>query len=142
MTTGGGSATGFELVDHTSELTLRLHAPSLAGLIAQATDAFLSLVPEASRGSVIDGWHDLEVDASDRPATLVAWLNELAFRAEAEGWIPFEPSVEAVGDSGIRIRARRLTLSKPFVRVKAATLHGAFVRASDGGLEAEVTLDV
>lgn len=141
MSTDGRSA-GFELVDHTSEVTLRLHAPSFAGVVVQATLAFLSLVPEASRGPVEERGDDLELDASDRAATLVEWLNELVFRGEAEGWLPVEPTVEAVGDSGIRVRAKRLELSEPFVLVKAATLHGAAVRESERGLEAEVTLDI
>lgn len=133
---------GFEFVDHTSEVTLRLRAPSFAELVVQATLAFLSLVPEASRGPVDERRHGFELDGSDRAATLVEWLNELVFLCEAEGWLPVDPTVEAVGDSGIRVRAKRLELSEPFVLVKAATLHGAAVRASERGVEAEVTLDI
>ncbi|NIT88362.1 MAG: archease [Gemmatimonadetes bacterium] len=50
--------------------------------------------------------------------------------------------MKEVGDSGVRVRAARLVLSRPFVLVKAATLHGARIREVEGGLEIDVTLDI
>lgn len=133
---------GFEVLDHTSEVTLRLRAPDLPGLVGQAAAGFLSFVPEGSRGEVGEGTERFEVDAGDRAATVVEWINELVFRAEAESWIPVEPTVEEMGGSGVRVTARKLPLSKPFVLVKAATLHDAEIRDSEGSLEVEVTLDI
>lgn len=132
----------FEILDHTSEVTLRLRAPDFTGLIAQATAGFLSFVPEGSRGEVGEGTETFEVDAGDRAATVVEWINELVFHAEAESWLPVEPTVEEIGGSGVRVTARKLPLSKPFVLVKAATLHDAEIRDSEGSLEIEVTLDI
>lgn len=136
------SDVGFELVDHTAETILRIHAPTFGRLIEQATRAFQSLVPDRLLEEVHDGGHDFDIDAGDRTATLVEWINELVYLAEAELWIPVDPVVEEVGDSGIHLRANRLSLSEPFVLVKAATLHGAEIRERDGGLEVEVTLDI
>lgn len=141
MSPDDGSA-GFELVDHTSEVTLRMWAPSFAELVVQATLAFVSLVPERLRQPVAEETQDFDIDASDRVATLIEWLNELVYRAEAEAWLPVDPEVEEIGPSGIRVRARRMALSEPFVLVKAATLHGAAVRRVSGALEGRVTLDI
>lgn len=135
-------AAGFEVLDHTSEVTLRLRAPDFAGLVTQATAGFLSFVAPERRAGTAAGTEDFEIDGGDRAATLVEWINELVFRAEAESWLPVEPTVEPVGTSGARIRARRLELSEPFVLVKAATLHDAEVREIGGGLEVDVTLDI
>jgi len=137
-----GSGAGFELVDHTAETTLRVWAPTFVGLVDQATRGFLSLVPRDSRGDLGEGWRDFEVDEGDRTATLVAWLNALVFRGDAESWLPVEASVEEVGEAEVRIRCKALELRRPFVLVKAATLHGAEIRSVEGGLEVEVTLDI
>lgn len=133
---------GFEVLDHTSEVTLRLRAPDLPGLVTQATAGFLSFVPEESRGEAGEREERFDVDAGDRAATVVEWINELVFHAEAESWLPVEPTVEEMGGSGVRVSARKLPLSKPFVLVKAATLHDAEIRDSEGSLEVEVTLDI
>ena len=133
---------GFELVDHTSEVTLRLHAPTFAGLFVQATLGFLSLVPERCRGRRRDVWRDFELDEGDGASTLVAWVNELVFHGEAELWIPCDVELEPDGASGVRIRARVLELDEPFVKVKAATLHDAEIGSHDDGISVDVTLDI
>ena len=133
---------GFELVDHTSEVTLRLRAPTFAGLFVQATLGFLSLVPERCGGRPRDEWRDFELDEGDGASTLVAWVNELVFRAEAELWLPSEIEAEPAGASGVRIRARVLELDEPFVKVKAATLHDAEIAADRDGVSVDVTLDI
>lgn len=133
---------GYQLVDHTSEVTLRLCAPTVPGLVVQATLAFLALVPDEIRSETMDGRRELEVDGGDPTATLVAWLNEMVFHAEAEAWIPVEPEVEEIGDSGIRVRAKAMALSDPFVLVKAATFHDARIREVEGLLQVDVTLDI
>ena len=133
---------GYRLVDHTSEVTLRLQGKTFADLVVQATRAFVSLVPEDARGPVAGERRTVEIDEGDRTATLVAWLNELVFLAEVEGWLPWEPTVERIADAGIRVRSRALELREPFVLVKAATLHEAEIRDLGHFLEVEITLDV
>ncbi len=133
---------GYQLVDHTSEVTLRLRAPTFSELVIQAARAFLALVPDQIRGEVLDGRREVDLDEADPTATLVAWLNEMVFHDEAEAWIPVEPEVEEVGESGIRVRAKAMGLKEPFVLVKAATFHDARIREVEGLLQIEVTLDI
>jgi SHS2 domain-containing protein len=129
-------------LDHTSELVLRLRAASFPGLIREAAAAFASLVPERMLGPSGDKIRHLAIDAPDRAATLVEWLNELVYLAEVEAWLPTDVEVESEGEAGVRIRARGRGLREAFVLVKAATLHGAEVREGSEGLGVEVTLDV
>jgi SHS2 domain-containing protein len=136
------SRLGHELVDHTSEVTMRLHAPTFSELVAEATRAFVELVPDSLRGEVRAEWRAFRIDAPDLAAGLVEWLNEIVYRCEADQWLPTEVEVEGGHDGEMRVRARGMELSAPFVLVKAATLHRAFVRPGADGLEAEVTLDV
>jgi SHS2 domain-containing protein len=133
---------GHELVDHTSEVTIRLWAPTFDGLVGEATRAFGALVPAETK-RVDDGtWREFEVEARDRAAGLVEWLNEIVYLCEVEQWLPVDAEVAGGEGAELRIRARGVRLGAPFVLVKAATLHDAIVREGDRGLEGEVTLDV
>ncbi len=156
-TTSDEGSSGHEFLDHTSEIVVRLHAPSFPDLIAEAARAFAALVPkDAERRDAPDA-RELTQEGSDPAAMLVDWMNELVFLAEAERWIPSEISVlegedgatgpDSATDRGsptsvVRVRARGAIVEQPFVFVKAATLHGVVVRRGPNGIEAEVTLDV
>lgn len=130
-----------EVVDHTSELTLRLRAPSMPALVAAATEAFLELVPPGRLGGDVEDTRVLRVPGTDPVVLLVGWLNELVYLAEVDLWLPTTVDVRE-DEEGLEVRARGRRLLEPFVLVKAATLHDATVDAGEGGLEAEVTLDV
>jgi SHS2 domain-containing protein len=133
---------GHELVDHTSEITIRLRAPTFPALVAEATRAFAELVPSETTRADDGAWREFRVEARDRVAGLVEWLNEIVYLCEVEQWLPVDAEV-VVGDSGeLRIRARGVQLAAPFVLVKAATLHNAAVQEGRRGFEGEVTLDV
>ncbi|HUP52469.1 MAG TPA: archease [Longimicrobiales bacterium] len=137
-----GSDARHELVDHTSEVTMRLRAPTFPALVAEATRAFAELVPPHARGARSDGWRELRVGGLDREAALVAWLNEIVYLCEVDRWLPEEAEVSVENGGQLRVRVRGVALVEPFVLVKAATLHGAEIRAANGGLEVEVTLDI
>ena len=136
------AAASHELVDHTSEVTLRLRAPDFAELIAEATLAFAELVPDALRGPMDEQRREFLIQAPDQAAGLVEWLNEAVYLCEADQWLPTEVDVSSSREGELCIRARGEALGAPFVLVKAATLHDAFVREGGDGLEAEVTLDI
>lgn len=132
---------GYEFVDHTSEITLRLWAPTYGGLLEEATRAFAALVPESIERSASAGTRAFRLAATDPAAGLVEWLNELVYAAEADSWLATE--ADATEDGGaVRVRARGDALSQPFVLVKAATLHGARAEDDTRGWTGEVTLDL
>jgi len=130
-----------EFVDHTSELELRLRAPSFGDLIAEGGRALSRLL---LRESVEAAPTERQITArgSDRAALLVTWLNELIYLAEADQWIPVEIEAGLVTDTEIRVRAQGVTVSKPPSLIKAATYHGLIVRDRPGGVEATVILDI
>lgn len=135
-------AVGHELVDHTSEITLRVWAPDFPALIAEATRAFAALVPAEIARTPSRELREAHLAAADRAARLVEWLNELVYLAEAELWLGLDATAEPESAGGLRVRVAGVGLSEPFVQVKAATLHGARVEETAEGLTAEVTLDV
>jgi SHS2 domain-containing protein len=138
-----GEPAGHELVDHTSEVTLRLWAPTFPALVAEATRAFADLVPPDRRSADAgDAVLELSVEARDRAAGLVGWLNEIIYLCEVEQWLAVDAEVTECDSGELRVRARGVRLDEPFVLVKAATLHNAIVREGSRGVEGEVTIDV
>jgi SHS2 domain-containing protein len=131
-----------EFLDHTSELGLRVRAPSLAAVMAEAARGLAEL---QLRGQPIAGarsWRRLEVEARDREALLVDWLNELIFQAETDHWIGIDFEIEAVTDTAMSAGVWGATTVEAPSFVKAATHHGLVVRQIDGGVEAEVIFDI
>ncbi len=133
---------GHELIDHTSEVTIRLRAPTFAVLVSEATRAFGKLVPPAIRSPTLAEPREFRVKGPDRAAGLVEWLNEMVYLCEVEQWLPVDAELLSMENGELHIRAPGIALSAPFVLVKAATLHRAIVRERASGLVGEVTLDV
>ena len=75
-----------EIADHTSELRLRLRAPSLGELLVEAALALGEIQARGVPQPRGDGaWHTLDVSAPDRAGLLAEWLNELIYLAERCG---------------------------------------------------------
>jgi protein archease len=124
--------------NHTAELELRIVAPSDDGVFAEAADAFGRYV-ELDRGGE-PARHELDLEAPDRGALLVAFLEELIFLADTEGFVPDRSELDAERTHLSGLLEGRRTRIDPIV--KAATYHGLrFVR--DGEVwDARVVFDV
>ncbi|MBM4184324.1 MAG: archease [Gemmatimonadetes bacterium] len=131
-----------ELVDHTSEITVRLRASTFQELLAEAARAFCELIPAAYLSREAETLRDVRITGRDRTALLVGWLNEIVYLCDVDGWLPGDVESAHEEAEGLTLRARGAPLRTPFVLVKAATLHGASVREGPAGWEGEVTLDV
>jgi len=73
---------------------------------------------------------------------IFGWLNEAIYLCEAEQRLPVEIVTVTERDDGLSVRARCVQLERPWVAIKAATLHRASVVEGPEGVAAEVTLDV
>ena len=131
-----------EVLEHVGELELRVRAPDLPGLLREAGVALAAELLRGQAGRPDDGVVLLEVEAADRAALLVDWLNELVYRADAEGRVLTDFDFEHVDEHGLRCRARGVRAAA-CVPVKAATFHGLAVETdADGALQARVILDI
>jgi SHS2 domain-containing protein len=136
---------GFELVEHTADVGVRAWGDTVEAAFEQAALGMFSL--EYEPGDVRAGEERrLEIEAPGAELLLAAWLNELLYIFESEGFAVGGCRVEEVGAERLvavitgepggarRLRARAV--------VKAATLHDLVVRATDGGWQVRVLLDV
>jgi SHS2 domain-containing protein len=150
----------YRWVDHTAELELAIEAPSVEDVLADALAALAELLepevaqqprpgaassdaPRRADGAAAAGREQraVAVCARDRAGLFAAWLEELVFLAESEGF---------VGETLItcRLGAERLEtsvegrLGAPRPVVKAVTYHRLAFESSGPGYVANVVLDV
>jgi SHS2 domain-containing protein len=130
---------GHRWIDHTAELELHVDGSCERAVFVEALRAFGELIDEGAAGDALSC--EVVVAAPDRAALLVRWLEELVFRAEAEGLVP-----EAVDDLQLTADGLVATVSgrrgDPRHLVKGVTLHGLVFRPAAAGFEARVVLDV
>ena len=130
------------LVEHTGEVQVRLEAATLAGLFAEAALALAEIMggPFADPGR--EGGTPVRLEARDRNALLVDWLNELVYLAERDKRLYGAAEIDHVSDR--ELSARVFGRELPYLRlhVKAATFHGLDIREGPGGLTAQVVLDI
>lgn len=137
------SAASHAFEDHTGEIRLRIEAPTLAELFAEAGRALALLscgegpLPEPEGEA-----QRVSVRSHDRAALLVDWLNELIFHAESEDKVFSDFRFTRLTDRDLDawIRGARAVGARSLV--KAATLHNLAVTESTHGAFATVVLDV
>ena len=76
-------------MEHTAELELEIESSSEPGVFAEALSALAELLDDADRDQTRAS-RRVAAEARDRPALLAAWLEELVFLAESEGFIAEE----------------------------------------------------
>lgn len=140
MNVDGGA--GHELVDHTSEVELRLRAPTMRGLFHEAALGLAEVMagqPVAASG---DAHEAVQVESTDVDALLVDWVNELLFRAEVSGRLYPAVRIDRLTDRQVVGAIGAVELPTPRHDVKAATMHGVRIAPVPGGFAANVILDV
>jgi len=127
--------------EHVGEVQLRIEAASLEELFAEAARALAELIGTPS-DEPSGPWREVTVDARDREALLVAWLDELIARTEIDGLRYAEVVVEGLTAHELRARIRGVPIAESRTAVKAATLHDIRIDSGPGGVSATVVLDV
>ena len=135
---------GYEVLDHPSDIELKVHAPTWPELLVEAGDA-LSVRLWAGTTWAPHGpgsWHRVELRAPDRAALLVAWLNELLYEAEAAWWLPVEFVIDEATSEHLRAQVSGVGVNTQPPALKAATLHTVQVTHGPRGYDATAVLDL
>jgi len=138
-------AGGFEFFAVTADTGIRAWGPDLPAVFRQAARALWSLLVETTsveRRQTVG----VSVEAGDRDALLVAWLNELLYLYETQGLVGAGCAIRSMTDTGLSAevwgeavdRARHTIVS----HVKAVTYHQLHVGRTASGWEAQVVVDV
>lgn len=132
----------YEIIDHTADWALRVRGRDLTELFRNAAQGMAELIGGEAGRTLPDEARSLVVESSDAEGLLVAWLGELAYWAERDGFVgrEFEIDVITMGTLTATVRGRRLgELQK---HIKAVTYHDLAIRTTDTGLEVTVVFDV
>jgi len=139
------SPAGFELTEHTADVGLHAWAPDEAGVFEQAGLGLVSLLYDP--GSVASAeTYAVEAEAPSDDALLVAFLNELLYRIEADAIVFASVTITELTGTGVSARATGEPLDArrhgSRLGVKAATFHRLFLGRVASRWEARVVLDV
>jgi SHS2 domain-containing protein len=147
------AARGFELLDHTGDIKLRVHGASLAQLFVNAARGMMACLfgEEAAAGQPQHQpeppprpAHELariEITARDREALLVDWLSELLYRALSEHRAYLDFHIEEIEDRRL-VATAGVAAAEAIDDIKAVTHHELSIRPHQGGWEATVVLDI
>jgi SHS2 domain-containing protein len=135
----------YETFEHTADLGLRVRAPDLDTLFAEAAEALFAVLVE-DLGSIQTVQRlEVRLPADDREYLLFDWLRELLFRFDTEHLLfgRFEVKVSDAGLEGTAwgepLDRSRHALAH---EVKAITYHALRVEQTPDGWLAEVIVDI
>ena len=135
----------YETFEHTADLGLRVRAPDLNTLFAEAAEALFATLAE-DLGTVVAARRlDVRLAGRDRDYLLFDWLRTLLYHFDAEHLLlcRFEVRVHEAGLEGTAwgepLDWARHELSH---EVKAITYHGLKVEQTGAGWLAEVIVDI
>lgn len=137
-------ARGHEVIEHTADLGLRVWAPTLDELFAEAAVALVSVMGSARSGAALRV--SVALDAGDLEALFVDWLSEVLYLFETQELVPVEPRVRVREDAcrleGVIVGVSAQGFEQAGPAVKAVTYHEVRITRSDEGYEAQVFVDV
>ena len=135
----------YETFDHTADLGLRIRAPDLDALFAEAGQALFSVIVEDLTSVEPRQRFEFRLEGDEREFLLFDWLKELLYRFDSEHWLGSRFEVH-VSRNGLEASAWGEPLDPARHRllheVKAITYHGLKVEQTRDGLLAEVIVDI
>jgi SHS2 domain-containing protein len=130
----------YRWVDHTAELELAIAADQERDVFEDALKALAELLGTAADAGGRDR-REIAAMGGDRPALLAAWLEELVFLAETEGYVATSLESLELDEHGLRGIVVGV-LDDPPPLVKAVTYHRLSFEREGSRYVARVVLDV
>jgi SHS2 domain-containing protein len=135
----------YETFEHTADLGLRIRAPDLNTLFAEAAEALFAVIVDDLAKVRVSVQVEIELTGVDREYLLFDWLKELLYRFDAEHLLfsRFDVQVSETGMIGTA-RGEPLDRARHALahEVKAITFHGLRVENTGDGWLAEVIVDI
>lgn len=129
----------YRWLEHTSEIELLIEDETPEAVFVEAMVALGDILGDSRGGEPVT--HEVRIRAPDRAALLAAWMEELVYLAEADGFIPhrIERLELDAATLGALVGGER---SVPQSLIKAVTYHRLEMEPVDGGWRGRVILDV
>ncbi len=135
----------YRTLSHTADLGLRIWGATLADLYANAGAALTATITDR-RGLRLKESKEITVEAPDREALLVAWLNHLLYLYDIDGFLGREFAVRELSPERLTATARGDIFDPERhvgkTAVKAATYHQLEITRTRDGWQATVIFDL
>ncbi len=135
----------YELFEHTADLGLRVQAPDLEGLFAEAGLGLFSVIVDNLDEVRATRTIDIRIEGRDRVYLLFDWLHELLVTFDTRQLVLRQFHVRLRAD-GLDAQARGEELDPDrhllLHEVKAITYHGLKLEQTASGWQAEVIVDI
>ena len=136
---------GYELLDHTGDLGIRVWAADVRGIFQEAARALFDIITDLDK---IEVHVDVEVAVNGlgQEELLVAWLNELLYLYEVEDLLLCDFTITEIDEGSIK----GVAMGEEFdedrhdikTSIKAVTYHQVEITEKDGGWQAQVIFDI
>ncbi len=145
MPSNPGRVHGYATFDHTADIGLEAWGATFGEALAEAGLGLQAIMLDG--GSVYPrDTRTFQVTAGDAGALLVAWLSELLFAFETDGWLSATIDISAADACKLSATARGEMFDDARhelgVGVKAVSYHDLAVRCKADGVRVRVILDV
>jgi SHS2 domain-containing protein len=135
----------YETFDHTADVGIRVSAPDLPSLFAEAARGLLSLLVDNVDTVEPSVELNIRLEEPDLAYLLFDWLRELLYLYDARHFLvgACEVSIGAgVLEATVKGEACDVERHSLAHEVKAITSHGLFVRQEPDGYKAEFIVDI
>ncbi|RMD90240.1 MAG: archease [Calditrichaeota bacterium] len=135
----------FEPIDHTADAGIKVYGKDLKELFSNAALGLFDMIANLEKVNP-DMERKVAVEASDREALLVNWLNELNFLffTKREIYKVFE--IENLTDTALNatVRGEKIDYDRHeiYTEVKAITYHYLYIKKTARGWEAQIIFDI
>jgi len=132
----------YEEIEHTADLAIKAYGRDIKELFANAAYGMFSAMGidlEAIKPTLR---REVRLEAPDREALLVDWLNELLYLHETEGEIYADFDIHALSETELRANIMGTKGNGAKIVIKAATFHNLEIARMEDGYAVTITFDV
>jgi SHS2 domain-containing protein len=136
---------GYELVDHTADLGIRVWADDIKGLFEETARVFFDIITDLSKVEA-RLQREIAAEGAGLEELMVAWLNELLYLHEVEGLLLCDFSIAEIDKGTVTGVATGEVFDKARhsikTEVKAVTYHQLEIKEQGGRWQAQVIFDI
>jgi SHS2 domain-containing protein len=134
-------ARGFEEVEHTADVAIRVMGRDMVELFANAASGLAYQLADVASVRPVQT-EALDLQANDSETLLVTWLGELLYLAERDGYVYTGFDIRELTPTRLRAVVRGGPASERRRYIKAVTFSNLQIVRTEAGYEATVVFDV
>jgi SHS2 domain-containing protein len=136
---------GYELLDHTGDLGIRVWAEDVKGIFHEAARALFAIITDLDTVTARVK-RKITVEAATVDELLVAWLSELLYLYEVEGLLFCDFALTEIDEKSITgvAKGEEFDQDRHAIRtsIKAVTYHQLEIKEKDGRWQAQLIFDI